>query len=531
MAYTALYRKWRPETFDEVKGQDALVETLRAQVRTGRVAHAYLFSGTRGTGKTSLAKILARAVNCENPGEDGSPCNECASCRAILAGNAMNVIEIDAASNNGVDNVREIRDEVKYPPAEGRYRVYIIDEVHMLSTGAFNALLKTLEEPPSYVLFILATTEIQKIPATVISRCQRYDFARISAQTIEERLAELCEREGISAEPKALSYLARKADGGMRDAISLLDQCAAAAGKDLTLEDALKALGAVDFETYEAVLDAMDAMDAGALLTIMNRKIAAGSDAVRFTEDLTGYLRNLLLFKASGGKEDLLDVSAAELAGLREREGRFSEDRLIRAIRLLAEARAEMRQTGGSRTALEVAMIRLVRPQMQEDLEALKQRVEDLEKQIAEGVRITAPAAEAAGTDPAPEPAEEPVKAKKKEPEKKTLPAAQMSDLDMVRGGWKDLLAGLPASYRSSLRDTWAEPAGTGAFRVVFPDANRAAIGGRASVMDALTQAAAQQFGKEIHFTAEAAAEGENGPNRYVSEEELRGMFPGVEIE
>ena len=224
MSYTALYRKWRPVSFEDVKGQDPIVQTLKNQITSERIGHAYLFCGTRGTGKTSIAKIFARAVNCEHP-VDGSPCNECPTCRSIQSGSSMNVVEIDAASNNGVENIRDIREQVQYPPTEGRYRVYIIDEVHMLSIGAFNALLKTLEEPPSYVIFILATTEVHKIPITILSRCQRYDFKRISLETIADRLRELTQAEQIQVEDKALLYVAKAADGSLRDALSLLDQC------------------------------------------------------------------------------------------------------------------------------------------------------------------------------------------------------------------------------------------------------------------------------------------------------------------
>ena len=226
MSYTALYRKFRPDSFQDVKGQDAIVRTLKNQIRAQRIGHAYLFCGTRGTGKTTVAKILAKAVNCEHP-IDGNPCNECETCKAIAAGNSMNVIEIDAASNNGVDNIREIREEVAYSPTSGKYKVYIIDEVHMLSIGAFNALLKTLEEPPSYVIFILATTEAHKIPITILSRCQRYDFKRIARTTIVDRLRELMDEEQVEVEDKALRYIAKKGDGSMRDALSLLDQCIA----------------------------------------------------------------------------------------------------------------------------------------------------------------------------------------------------------------------------------------------------------------------------------------------------------------
>ena len=245
MSYTALYRKFRPDNFKDVKGQDHIVTTLKNQIMADRIGHAYLFCGTRGTGKTSIAKLFAKTVNCENP-VDGSPCGECASCKSIAAGASMNVIEIDAASNNGVDNIREIVDEVSYSPAEGKFKVYIIDEVHMLSIGAFNALLKTLEEPPSYVIFILATTEVHKIPITILSRCQRYDFKRISIETITERMQELMEAEGIQVEEKALRYVAKTADGSMRDALSLLDQCIAFHfGKELTYDKVLDVLGAV----------------------------------------------------------------------------------------------------------------------------------------------------------------------------------------------------------------------------------------------------------------------------------------------
>ena len=254
MSYTALYRKFRPSTFADVKGQDHIVITLKNQLRAGRIGHAYLFTGTRGTGKTSVAKILARTVNCENPTEDG-PCGECRICRAIAANASMNVIEIDAASNNGVDNIREIVEEVSYSPAEGKYKVYIIDEVHMLSIGAFNALLKTLEEPPSYVIFILATTEVHKLPVTILSRCQRYDFKRISIEALADRMRELTHAENVQVEEKALRYIAKTADGSMRDALSLLDQCIAFhLGHELTYEKVLDVLGAVDTEVFSHLL-------------------------------------------------------------------------------------------------------------------------------------------------------------------------------------------------------------------------------------------------------------------------------------
>ena len=254
MSYTALYRKFRPTSFEDVKGQDHIITTLQNQIKANRIGHAYLFCGTRGTGKTTVAKIFAKAVNCEHP-VDGSPCGECAMCRSIAAGTSMNVIEIDAASNNGVDNIREIREEVTYRPTEGKYKVYIIDEVHMLSIGAFNALLKTLEEPPEYVIFILATTEVHKIPLTILSRCQHYDFKRITIDTIAARMNELMEAEQVDVEEKAIRYIAKAADGSMRDALSLLDQCIAFyLGQKLTYDNVLEVLGAVDTDVFSRLL-------------------------------------------------------------------------------------------------------------------------------------------------------------------------------------------------------------------------------------------------------------------------------------
>lgn len=291
MAYTAMYRKFRPDTFSEVKGQDDIVRTLKNQILSERVGHAYLFCGTRGTGKTSVAKIFARAINCLNP-KDGNPCNECAVCKNILSGSSMNVAEIDAASNNSVDNIREIVDEVRYSPTEGKYRVYIIDEVHMLSQGAFNALLKTLEEPPSYVVFILATTEAHKIPITILSRCQRYDFKRIRMETIADRLMDLCGREGITAEEKAMTYLAKAADGSMRDALSLLERCVAFYyGQELTYDKVLGILGTVDMEVFAKMLRYVRDGNVSACMKLLDELVIAGRELSRFVVDFTWIIR------------------------------------------------------------------------------------------------------------------------------------------------------------------------------------------------------------------------------------------------
>ena len=349
MSYTALYRKFRPQEFEDVKGQEHIVTTLKNQIKADRIGHAYLFCGTRGTGKTTVAKIFAKAVNCEHP-VDGSPCGKCPACQGIAAGTSMNVIEIDAASNNGVDNIRQIIDEVSYSPAEGKYKVYIIDEVHMLSAGAFNALLKTLEEPPAYVIFILATTEAHKIPITILSRCQRYDFHRISIDTITDRLAELMRTEQVDVEERALRYVAKAGDGSMRDALSLLDQCIAFhLGEKLTYENVMEVLGAVDTEVFSALLRQVLAKDVtGAILTV-DQLVDQGRELGQMVNDFTWYMRNLLLIQSADDMEDVLDMSAEHLAALKEEAQMVEPETLIRYIRIFSELSSQIRYAAQKR--------------------------------------------------------------------------------------------------------------------------------------------------------------------------------------
>ena len=399
MSYTALYRKWRPQTFEDVKGQDPIVTTLKNQVCSGRIGHAYLFCGTRGTGKTSVAKIFARAVNCEAP-VNGSPCGKCASCLQIAAGNSLNVMEIDAASNNGVENIREIREQVQYPPAEGKYRVYIIDEVHMLSTGAFNALLKTLEEPPSYVIFILATTEVHRIPITVLSRCQRYDFRRITADTITERLKELTAAEQMPVEERALRYLAKAGDGSMRDALSLLDQCAAFHfGETLTYEHVLDVLGAVDHQVFRELFQAIRKDDVKGCIQTLEEMVVQGRELSQFVVDFIWYLRNLLLIKTAEDAEELFDMSADNLALLKEDAKLADENTLMRYIRILSDLSNRIRYASQKRVLIEVALIRLARPEMEEDLDSILERLEKLEEKAEHGALT---ALGSAGAEPYP---------------------------------------------------------------------------------------------------------------------------------
>ncbi len=382
MSYVALYRKARPRTFEEVKGQDHIVKTLKNQVKAGRTQHAYLFCGTRGTGKTSVAKIMAKAVNCEHP-VDGSPCNECASCRAIAAGNSMNVIEIDAASNNGVDNIREIVEEVRYRPTQGNFKVYIIDEVHMLSAGAFNALLKTLEEPPSYIIFILATTESGKIPTTILSRCQRYDFRRIDQETIIARMRELTERENVEAEDRALRFVARSADGSMRDALSLLDQCMAFyMGETLTYEKALSALGAVDTDVFGELLGEIIAGNAGRAVLIFEKIMERGREVGQFVSDFLWYMRNLLLAATSDEALEAVDASDEQLEVLKMHASHVEPETVMRYIRILSDLWNSMRLASNRRVLTEVAIVRLCRPQMEATDAAFRDRVRALEDRL-----------------------------------------------------------------------------------------------------------------------------------------------------
>lgn len=390
MSYTALYRKFRPKDFEDVKGQEHIVTTLKNQIKADRIGHAYLFCGTRGTGKTTIAKILAKAVNCEHP-IDGSPCNECAACRAINEGTSMNMIEIDAASNNGVDNIREIREEVAYRPTQGRYKVYIIDEVHMLSTGAFNALLKTLEEPPSYVIFILATTEAHKIPITILSRCQRYDFRRITADTIAARLMELMKKEGNDVEEKAIRYIAKVADGSMRDALSLLDQCIAFyLGETLTYEKVLENLGAVDTEVFSGLLRKILSQDTAGAIKNLEDIIIQGREMSQFVTDFIWYLRNLLLIATSDNAEEAVDASAETLARMKEESRMADAETFMRYIRIFSELSNQIKYASQKRVLVEIALIKLCQPVMETNLDSLYDRVRVLEEKLEKGAFMQA---------------------------------------------------------------------------------------------------------------------------------------------
>ncbi len=461
MSYTALYRKFRPDNFSDVKGQEHIVTTLINQIKANRIGHAYLFTGTRGTGKTTVAKIFAKAVNCEQP-EGGNPCGKCASCRAIASGASMNVIEIDAASNNGVDNIREIVDEVSYSPAEGKYKVYIIDEVHMLSIGAFNALLKTLEEPPSYVIFILATTEVHKIPITILSRCQRYDFKRITIDTITDRLRELMESEKVEVEEKALKYIAKTADGSMRDALSLLDQCIAFhLGQTLTYDKVLDVLGAVDTEVFSRLFRYVLNREVMNCISLLEEIVMQGRELTQFVSDFTWYLRNLMLVKASDDIEDVIDVSSENLARLKEEAQMADMDQIIRYIRIFSELSGQIRYAAGKRILIEIALIKLCKPSMENSQDALLDRIRELEEKVQNGVAIM-PAAGFPGGETA-----SPVTMVQRKPE---LPKAIPEDVKHIVQKWPSIVGNAENPMKMYLKSARLSLGGDNRLMVVLED-------------------------------------------------------------
>lgn len=524
MSYTALYRKWRPTSFEEVRGQDHIVKTLKNQINSGRIGHAYLFCGTRGTGKTSIAKIFARAVNCEHP-VDGSPCGECSMCRQIAEGASLNVVEIDAASNNGVENIRDIREQVQYPPTDGRYRVYIIDEVHMLSIGAFNALLKTLEEPPSYVIFILATTEVHKIPITILSRCQRYDFKRISIDTIAGRLAELTQAEQIDVDDRALRYVARAADGSMRDALSLLDQCVAFHfGEKLTYDNVLEVLGAVDNRVFSKLFQAVLASDTKACIREIEEMIIQGRDLSQLVNDFVWYMRNLLIAKTTDEPGDMLDMSEENLAVLKEEAAGVDTETLMRYIRIFSELSGQLRYASQKRILVEIAFIKLTTPSMEQNLDSILQRITLLEQKMQEmpdNLQKLASLAPAAGQAASSKTA---VVETPPEPKTVSLPPAQYEDLMLMRKEWGRIasLSQLVGSIRLSLPKTSVEPAGEGCLCIVCTDENTFGIINREPELKNLQEVVQEKYKKTLQFKVRLESFAVPQRTVYVSDEDLK---------
>ena len=382
--HKALYRVYRPKNFSDVIGQEHIVRTLKNQIENNNVGHAYLFCGTRGTGKTSTAKIFSRAVNCTNLHND-EPCNECENCREILEDKTMDVVEIDAASNNSVDDIRELRENVKYSPAKAKYKVYIIDEVHMLSTGAFNALLKTLEEPPSYVIFILATTEPHKIPATILSRCQRFDFKRVTVKDISSRMRYICEKEGIEADEKALNLIARNSQGALRDALSILDQCISFEGNKISYNDVIELLGSVNIEQLFDLAESIIKEDTRKSLQILNDFIIWGKDVRNLVNDLIDHFRNLMVCKISNDLDEIISLPEETIDLLKQQAETIDTNNLIRILNILSEAQDGMKISSNPRVLMEVTMMKIAQPMFDESKEALIKRIENLEQKIESG--------------------------------------------------------------------------------------------------------------------------------------------------
>lgn len=529
MSYMALYRKWRPDTFEEVKGQEHIVTTLKNQLTHDRIGHAYLFCGTRGTGKTTVAKLFAKAVNCEHP-QNGSPCGECPSCKAIAEGSSMNVIEIDAASNNGVDNIREIRDEVQYSPTEGRYKVYIIDEVHMLSIGAFNALLKTLEEPPSYVIFILATTEAHKIPITILSRCQRYDFRRISMETISDRLEDLMQREGQEVEKRAIDYIAKVADGSMRDALSLLDQCIAFyLGETLTYEKCLDVLGAVDLDVFVRLIRAVEAKQVTQAVDLIDEIIWQGRELGQFVTDFTWFMRNLLLIKSSADGITKLDFSKDTLENMKLVAQEISLEALMRYIRIFSELSGSIKYASQKRVVLELAVIKLCVPEMERNYDSILQRMEDLSKKVDACMesakqpiiqRVAAPV--------------EPISSQEETLEdlKKTLPEATIQELQEIAGKRNQVFEKLEPALANLLRMADMRINKEHQTIVVLLDeTNQGLLMNNEADREALENAFAETVNRQVHVEFRRKSAGNSGQQELVRMDIFKEMNIPVEYD
>lgn len=390
MTYLALYRAWRPQTFNDVIGQEHITQTLQNALREGRFSHAYLFTGPRGTGKTSTAKIFAKAVNCEH-GLTGEPCNQCRVCKGITDGSVMDVVEIDAASNRGVEEIRDLREKVKFTPTETKYKVYIIDEVHMLTTEAFNALLKTLEEPPAHVIFILATTEPHKLPLTIISRCQRFDFRRITVDKMVNLLMEISQSEGFEADKTTLSLIARHSEGGMRDALSLLDQIFSFTGNQVKIEDVLKVIGTASYQAFAEMAQAIYENKTAHVLDMIHEWVQEGKDPERILEDLLYYYRDMLLYKTAPALEEIKEkvILYPDFPTVAQA---YSDEQLYQVIETLNQYLNEMKRTNQTRILLELAIVKAARMMLnyqekshsflQDEIEALKSKVKDLEVKL-----------------------------------------------------------------------------------------------------------------------------------------------------
>lgn len=524
MAYQALYRQWRPTDFSSMVAQEAIIATLRNQITTGRIAHAYLFCGSRGTGKTSTAKIMARAINCEHP-VDGDPCGECESCQRLLRDESLDVMEIDAASNNGVDEIRDLRETVKYPPQQGKYKVYIIDEVHMLSASAFNALLKTLEEPPAHVVFILATTEPQKLPATILSRCQRFDFGRIPARQIAGRLRQAVEGAHGQATDSALNMIARAAEGGMRDALSILDMCLGYQS-DVTEELVRNVLGTSDRGFLFRFADALQSEDASTLMAMIDELMRGGREPIVFAKDVSQHLRALLMAKCCPDDlASLLDLTAEDAEEYIGQAEGFTETRLMKMMELFMTVETELRWSSSPRIALENAALKACLRTAETDAAALNDRIAELEKQVQTLTEKLKNGVVAAAPAKADRPAAKPAPKKAEPPKQKVLtPTGRSAD-----EAWKEAMISLKKSaagiygmlamgrFAGASGDTyrWEAPMGMDFYAMALNKDDKKSV-----IAAAVTEAA----GIESHFEAVVPGQAEE-QSEDQSEEALLGSL------
>ena len=528
--YRALYRKYRPQVFSDVVGQDHITETLKNQLSSGKISHAYLFTGTRGTGKTTCAKILSKAVNCLDL-KDGNPCGECAACKAIDNGEVMDINEIDAASNNGVDDIRELRERIAFAPADLKKRVYIIDEVHMLTPQAFNALLKTLEEPPSHVVFILATTEVHKLPATILSRCQRFDFKRINTQSMTSRLKTVCENEGFTATDDALSLICSVADGGMRDALSILDLCSSK-DKNITeqvVSSVCAMAGKEHLISFSKFIEQNSAKD---VLDLVDKLYADSVDMQQLTNDLISHYRNLLIIKTVNSNDLPIVCSAEHLQNLKNLASNMELPKIMWALRILCDALTLMKNSN-ARLELEMALVSLCTPQNSSDLGALQTRIAALERKFEKGVTLSAQKTQEPVTQtqepvieqeaPVIEERNEPI-IENDEPVKKTKPTAQ-NDGDTPYSEWIGVLNILKTTcpiMHGVLADSKAYVKGD----LLLIDAKNPAFrnlvkGDNATYRDSIRKAAEQVSGKVFKlgpYTRKPSAEVEADPLKALAE-------------
>ena len=500
--YQALYRKYRPQTFDDMVGQQAVTQTLKTQLNSGKLSHAYLFTGSRGTGKTSAAKILSKAVNCENP-IDGNPCCRCASCLAIDSGACMDVLEIDAASNNGVDNVRDLRDDAVYTPSQVKKRVYIIDEVHMLSMAAFNALLKIIEEPPEHLLFILATTELHKVPATILSRCQRFAFRRIGQEDIAARLQYVAYQEGIDLDSNAAMVLARLADGGLRDGLSLLDQCASATTAELTVDRVYSCLGIAGVQDCAQLMASIANKDAKTALTLVNRSYAEGKDLRALLDELACVLRDLMVMKTAPRESITLLSGVATEVDLKPILHQLSTGELVYMMNSVQETLHAFTSTGTRRMDAELCILNLCQPELTLTAESMNARLSRVEDQLKSGcITVQSPAVVMEVEEELPPPLDDrdaPYMGHEEVVTKEELPV----------GFWMDLTADLRASLPINVRGFFQisqTPQVSGALKgdtleLQCDSAFTAGMLDKPEIVSLVSQKASARLGRQVHIS------------------------------